>query len=168
MFLYLFAHYICLEEKKKQKTITVLSSWHNTLWGGSLWKYVISPTSGPTSANRCWIFFLSSSSLFTERDTDVSTPLPLLVTADPTGVHFKGDASVRPSSRIDPPPWPPPSWPDLQPVVLGVQSERLLPLLEQVDLHVAQGLLQLCSLSFALSHLPLQFMLCVCAGAGAG
>lgn len=34
-----------------------------TLWGGSRWKYVISPTSGPTRARRCWIFFLSSNSL---------------------------------------------------------------------------------------------------------
>lgn len=35
-----------------------------TLWGGSRWKYVISPASGPTRARRCWIFFLSSSSLY--------------------------------------------------------------------------------------------------------
>lgn len=49
--------------------------------------------------------------------------------------------------------------PDLESVILCVQTQRLFPLLEEVHLHVTQSLLQLRYLPFALSHLPLQLVL---------
>lgn len=52
-----------------------------------------------------------------------------------------------------------PDTPDFQPVVLWVKAEDMFPLLEEVDLHVTQSLLQLCNFLFSLTYFPLQFVL---------
>lgn len=53
----------------------------------------------------------------------------------------------------------PDSAPDFQSVILRVKTEHVFSLLEQVDLHVTQSLLQLCNLLFSLTYFPLQFVL---------
>lgn len=52
-----------LEQLSQLSVMSYVMKSTCTLWGGSRWKYVISPASGPTRARRCWIFFLSSNSL---------------------------------------------------------------------------------------------------------
>lgn len=49
--------------------------------------------------------------------------------------------------------------PDFQSIILSIEAQNLLPLLEEVNLHVTQGLLQLCNFFLALAHFPLQFVL---------
>lgn len=53
----------------------------------------------------------------------------------------------------------PDSAPDFQSVILRVKTEHMFPLLEEVDLHVTQSLLQFCNLLFSLTYFPLQFVL---------
>lgn len=52
------------------------------------------------------------------------------------------------------------STPDFQPVILRVKTKNMFPLLEEVDLHITQSLLQLCNFLFSLTYFPLQFVLC--------
>lgn len=49
--------------------------------------------------------------------------------------------------------------PDFQPVVLGVQTERLLSLLEEIHLHITESFLELRDLLLTLTHFPLQLVL---------
>lgn len=51
------------------------------------------------------------------------------------------------------------STPDFQPVILRVKTKNMFPLLEEVDLHVTQSVLQLWNLLFSLTYFPLQFVL---------
>lgn len=107
-----------------------------TLCGGSRWKYVISPASGPTTSRRSWIFFLSSNSLHSSTYKCVRVNI----------THRKVTSSTAHA-------------PDLQPVVFCIQPESLFSFLEKEDLHVTQSILQLHNLPLTLPYVPLQLML---------
>lgn len=48
---------------------------------------------------------------------------------------------------------------DLKAVILSIQPKSLFSLLEEVNLHITQSLLQFCDLLFPLTHFPLQLVL---------
>lgn len=110
---------------------------------------MISPSSGPTRARRCWIFFRSSNSLHDialDMYYIVVTVLCSLNCIDFNITHLKVPSSAAHT-------------PDLQPVIFCIKSESLFSFLKKVDLHFTQGILQLRNLPLALPYVPLQLIL---------